>query len=87
MKVSKGEMRNEKNNSKEYRVYRNHVAVHADEIGIKNNGEIAYYLSDSQEEVSKKTFNQLLKKYVGKTKLTKAKFYKNNAGNRKKYLK
>jgi hypothetical protein len=63
------------------------VTHYADEIGINNNGKITYNLSDSQEEVSKKTFNQLLKKYVGKTKLTKAKFYKNNAGNRKKYLK
>lgn len=37
--------------------------------------------------ISKKSFDKSLKSYVGSTKLTKYKFYKNTAGNRKKYLK
>ena len=46
-------------------------------IGSFENGK--YY--------KKSAFQKLLKKYVGSTKATKIKYYKNTAANRKKYLK
>lgn len=38
-------------------------------------------------EISLKKFNSLLKSYVGSKKVTKLKYYKNTAANRRKYLK
>lgn len=49
----------------------------------------SYYTCSGEEskKISKSGFNKSLKKLVGSTKKTKAKFYKNTAANRKKYLK
>lgn len=41
----------------------------------------------NRKSVTKSKFNSLLKKYVGSTKTTKIRYYKNTAANRKKYLK
>lgn len=49
-------------------------------------GKTTYY-SNGFKEISKKTFNSKLKKVVGNTKLTVAKFHSNTSANRTKYLK
>lgn len=45
----------------------------------------SYY--NASKKITKKTFDKSLKKLVGSKKKTNAKFYKNTAANRKKYLK
>ena len=45
------------------------------------------YENSKNKTISKKQFNNILKKAVGKTKASKIKYYKNTAANRKKYLK
>ena len=44
-------------------------------------------VSDRRNEITKKEYDKLIKKQVGKTKATKIKYYKNTSKNRKKYLK
>ena len=51
----------------------------------RENGK--YYKNGAIKPIKKSAFQKLLKKYVGSTKATKIKYYKNTAANRKKYLK
>lgn len=48
---------------------------------------VMYYKNGAFKPIKKSAFQKLLKKYVGSTKATKIKYYKNTAANRKKYLK
>ena len=56
-------------------------------IDIGNFSAGKYYKNGAIKPIKKSAFQKLLKKYVGSTKATKIKYYKNTAANRKKYLK